>query len=57
MVFPVLIRRCPRLTDYEYFRTLQNAFEVDTKYVDPNVSEDDLKFPKASPKYYCTFKT
>ena len=57
MVFPVLIRRCPRLTDYEYFRTLQNAFEVDTKYVDPKVSEDDLKFPKASPKYYCTFKT
>ena len=57
MVIRALIRRCAKLTNHEYFRTLQNAFEVDTKYVDPKVSEDDLKFPKASPKYYCTFKT
>ena len=36
-------------------QTLPKMCEVDTS--DPNVSEHDPKFPKASSKYYGTFKT
>ena len=50
MVIPALIRRLPKMCEVDESRIFPNTS-------DPNVSEDDLKFAKASPKYFWSFKT
>ena len=57
MVFPVLIRIFPKMSEVDELRIFPNTSERVTKYVNLFFSGDDPKFPKVSPKYYCTFKT